>query len=412
MIRTTLLLFALTLSASGSLKLAHAQAVPVRADSARRPIVPGPDTSLVQGGVYNRPFITSSDRTSIGGYAEGNTNYFVEDGIGDGFSMELRRFNLFLFSSLGSRLRFISELEFEHGTEEIAIETAQLDFQLDRALVLRAGILLPPIGAFNQNHDSPRWEFIDRPLVSTRIIPSTLSEVGFGVNGRLAPGGVAMTYDAYLTNGLTDGVVLNDDGRTLLSAGKRPEMFGEDNNGSPALSGRVAAQRPRWGELGLSYYGATYNTFRLDGELVDEQRRLSIAALDFNTELRMVSVRGELAVARVDVPDDLSDLFASRQWGAHVDVVVPVWRPRMLGLRGAVLNAGLRVERVDYNVGTFRSTGQQIHDEVTAIVPGISFRPVPGTVFKANYRRHWTRDALGNPAALLGGYQVGFATYF
>lgn len=138
---------------------ANAQVDSVRADSARapRPAPPRqapPDTALVQGGVDNRPFITSVGRTSIGGYAEANTNYCVEGGVGDGFSMELRRFNIFLFAPVGRRLRFLSELEFEHGTQEIAIETAQLDFQLDPALVLRAGVLLPPIGAFNLNHDS------------------------------------------------------------------------------------------------------------------------------------------------------------------------------------------------------------------------------------------------------------------
>ncbi len=125
----------------------QAQADSVRADSTRaQPPAPPrqapPDTALVQGGVYNRPFITSVGRTSIGGYAEANTNYFVEDGVGDGFSMELRRFNIFLFAPVGRRLRFLSELEFEHGTQEIAIETAQLDFQVDPALVLRAGVLL------------------------------------------------------------------------------------------------------------------------------------------------------------------------------------------------------------------------------------------------------------------------------
>ena len=87
-----------------------------------------------------------------------------------------RRFSLFLFAPVGGRLRFLSELEFEHGTQEIAIETAQLDFQIDPALVLRAGIVLPPIGAFNQHHDSLRWDFVDRPLVSTEVIPSALSE--------------------------------------------------------------------------------------------------------------------------------------------------------------------------------------------------------------------------------------------
>ncbi len=39
------------------------------------------DTTLAQGGIYNRPFIGSISSTSIGGYVEGNTNYFVEDGV-------------------------------------------------------------------------------------------------------------------------------------------------------------------------------------------------------------------------------------------------------------------------------------------------------------------------------------------
>ena len=114
-----------------------------------------------------------------------------------------------------------------------------------------------------------------------------------------------------------------------------------------------------------------------------------------------------MATSRVDVPDDLTELFAERQWGAFVDAVAPVWYPRVLGLRGATVNAALRVEYVDYNVGSFVSTGLPIRDDVFAVVPGVSFRPIAGTVFKANYRRQWTRDLLGNPTARLGGYQFG-----
>ena len=119
-----------------------------------------------------------------------------------------------------------------------------------------------------------------------------------------------------------------------------------------------------------------------------------------------------MATTRVDVPDDLTELFAERQWGAFVDAVAPVWYPRVLGLRGATVNAALRVEYVDYNVGSFVSTGLPIRDDVFAVVPGVSFRPIAGTVFKANYRRQWSRDLLGNPTARLGGYQFGVATYF
>lgn len=370
------------------------------------------DTSMVQGGIYQRPFIVSAGRTAVGGYAEGNANYLVTDGVGEGVSFELRRFNVFLFSSVGRRIRFISELEFEHGTEEIVLETALIDFVVNPSLVVRAGILLPPIGAFNVNHDSPRFDFVERPLVSTRVIPATLSEIGFGVHGRLAPGPVALSYDAYLTNGLADGVLLNASGRTDLAAGKSEERFAEDNNGSPALSGRIAAQGRGFGEVGLSFYGGVYNTWRVEGVRVDEQRWLSLVALDLATELGPVSLRGEAALARVNVPPDLRELFAERQWGFHLDAVLPVWRPRIRALQSPVVSAVLRAEHVDLNRGRFDSTGLPIGDEITALTGGLSFRPAGGTVFRANYRWESSRDLLRNPASRTAGFQVGFATYF
>jgi hypothetical protein len=370
------------------------------------------DSTLAQNGLYNRPFIGSVSSTSIGGYVEGNTNYFVEDGVSEGFSMELRRFNVFLFSQVSQRIRFISELEFEHGTEEIALETALIDFQLGPALVLRGGIILPALGYLNQNHDSPRWDFIDRPLVTTSVIPSTLSEVGFGAYGRFSSGEVVLSYDAYLTNGLGSGVVGNATGRTDIASGKSPELFGEDNNGSPAASGRVALRHTALGEVGISYYGGYYNDFQVDGLEVDDKRWLGITALDFGGEVGPAAIRGEIALASVDVPPGLVEISGEGQWGGYLDVLLPVWRPRFLGYSDAVVTTGLRLEKVDYNTGTFSSTGSGIGDQVTAIVPGVSFRPTPGTVFRANYRYHWTTDFQGNEPARTAGFQFGFATYF
>lgn len=373
-----------------------------------------PDTTRrsVQEGIFNRPVVGSMDRTAVGGYIEGNSNYVVEDGLGDGYTMELRRFNIFLFSSIGSRIRFISELEFEHGTEEIALETALIDVAFDPAFVLRAGIILPPIGAFNVNHDSPRWNFIDRPLVSTQIIAATLSEVGFGAHGRLAPRGFGLTYDFYVTNGLGDGVILNAAGRTSLSDGKRAEAFAEDNNGSPAFSGRLAAQHRRLGEFGASFYTGIYNSYQIEGITIDNARRLTVVALDGTTQAGPVELRGEMAVASIAIPTDLRELFGHRQIGWHLDATMPIWRPMLRGFPNATLSADLRLEYVDRNVGTFSSTGGTIGDDITAVVVGASFRPVSGSVFKANYRRQRSHDLLNNAATHLGALQVGFATYF
>lgn len=399
--------------AVGALLMASSGVLHAQADTTRRPARAPGDSTTVQGSIYNRPFMASVGRTALGGYVEGNTNYFVEDGVGEGFSMEFRRFNIFLFSPVGPRLRFFAELEFEHGTEEIALETAQLDWQLTPSVALRGGIILPPLGAFNQNHDSPRWEFIDRPLVSTRIIPATLSEVGFGAYGRSRPTStLGITWDAYLTNGLGDAVVGNAEGRTSLAAGKGGAAFAEDNNGSPTLSGRIAMQHARFGEFGVSYYGGVYNRTHDAGVAVDPARRVDVVALDVGTSIGVVSVRGEAAIAHIDVPSGLEELFGSRQRGAHVDVVAPVLRGAMLGQRNASVNIGVRLEYVDFNVGQFHSTNRDIGDQITAIVPGVSLRPTSSTVFKANYRWERAVDFAGNAPARRAGVQVGFATYF
>jgi hypothetical protein len=385
--------------------LAFAAGTPLRAQD---------DSSSVQGSIYQRPFISSSGRTAIGGYVEANALYTREEGIGPGLSMELRRFNIFLFSSIGSRVRFLSELEFEHGTQEIALETAIVDFRLSSALVLRAGILLPPVGAFNQNHDGPRWEFVDRPLVSTEIIPSTLSEVGFGVNGRVSPAsGLTLTYDAYLTNGLGEGVVLNSTGRTHLASGKRAGQFAGDDNGVPALSGRLALRSRKLGEAGVSWYGTTYNTFRRDGVEIDECRGLSLLAVDVSTVLpRAIEVRGEAALARIELAPGMVEVVGDEQWGAHVDVIAPVYRLAGGPFRGGTVNLTTRLEYVDFNVGHFASTRGVIGDDRTAVTLGASVRPVAGAVLKLNYRREWAHDLLRNAATRSGALQIGVATYF
>ena len=182
--------------------------------------------------------------------------------------------------------------------------------------------------------------------------------------------------------------------------------------GSPAVSGRLGLRLPGRGEVGLSYYGGYYNSYRIEGAPVDEARWAGITALDVGADVGPADLRAEVAFATIAVPEGLVELFGSRQWGGHVDVLLPVWSPRIEGYSNAVVTAGVRFEYVDYNAGTFSSTGRPIRDDVTAVVPSLSFRPSAGTVFRMNYRYHWTRDFPGNPAARMAGVQFGFAAYF
>lgn len=124
--------------------------------------------------VYNRPFITVGKLpVSLGGYLEANWQHLATDGVSDGHQFQFRRLTLFVSSTVAKRLKFLSEIEFEEGGKEIAIEFAALDIELHPLLNLRGGIILNPIGSFNQNHDGPKWEFIDRPLSATQMLPAT-----------------------------------------------------------------------------------------------------------------------------------------------------------------------------------------------------------------------------------------------
>lgn len=139
-------------------------------------------SSMNMDAPYQRPF-RSPDRIplNLGGYLEVNSLYKEEEGISEGFSFQARRLTLFMSTPIARRISFLSEIEFEKGGEKIAIEFAALDVGFHPLFNLRTGIIMNPIGSFNQNHDGPNWEFVERPNVSERLLPATWSNAGFGV---------------------------------------------------------------------------------------------------------------------------------------------------------------------------------------------------------------------------------------
>ena len=73
-----------------------------------------------------------------------------------------------------------------------------------------------PIGAFNQNHDGPKWEFVERPDVAVNLLPATWSNVGFGLYGKTHKGNWVLGYEAYFTNGFDDSIIDNIENKTFL----------------------------------------------------------------------------------------------------------------------------------------------------------------------------------------------------
>ncbi|WP_420578331.1 hypothetical protein [Ekhidna sp.] len=366
--------------------------------------------------VYNRPFLQVGKLpVSVGGYIEADYGYIGEDGVTDGHSFRVPRMTLFVASSIHRKIKFLSEIEFEEGGEEVAIEFAALDISMHPLLNLRGGIVMNPIGAFNQNHDGPKWEFVDRPIAATDMLPATWSNVGFGLYGKYYMKEWAFGYEAYLTNGFNDAIINNGENRTFLPASKEnKERFEESSNGEPLLTGKIAVRHNKVGEIGLSYMGGIYNTYEKDGLILDDKRRLNVYAIDFNTTIPVTKtfIVGEWAWINIDVPSTFSQQFGDQQKGGFVDFVQPILTGDLFGFNNASFNVAMRLEYVDWNDGTFRETGGNIGDEIWAVVPAISFRPTAQTVIRLNYRFMEQTDILGNPPAKISGIQFGVSSYF
>lgn len=367
--------------------------------------------------IYDRPLSTiGTSNLSIGGYIESHWQHYSTEGVSEeGHQFLLPRMTLFISSAISERIKFMSEIEIEDGGSSLAIEFAAVDFEFHPLLNIRGGIIMNPIGAFNQNHDGPKWEFAERPVAMNQMLPATWSTVGFGTYGKYAKNLWSFGYEAYLSGGFDGAIIDNTTGKTYLPASKENvERWDKMASGQPTFTGKIAIKHRKVGEIGLSYLGGIYNDMFLDGEEIDIKRNLRIAAIDAQTELPWgTKLTGEVAHIWVQTPEYYSPEYGNQQIGAFVDIVHPIYQGSILGWENAIINIAVRGEYVDWNKGVMTEFAHtKKGDEMWSITPGISFRPGPRTVIRWSYKYREDRDFLRNPAEKTAGFTFGFSTYF
>ncbi len=366
--------------------------------------------------VYERPFLYNAyDRISVGGYLETHLEYKGEEGVNEGYSFDARRFTVFMSGQIAPRISFFSELEYEHGTEEIAIEFAAIDLQIHPALNIRGGVIMNPIGAFNQNHDGPKWLFVERPEMAVNLLPATFSNPGFGVFGKWRFGKTVLGYEAYLSNGFDGSIIDNEEGKTFLPAVKEnPGRMGGSGNGALFTSGKISLKNPVFGELGFSHLGGVYNRFEGDGLVLDEKRRMDAIALDYSKSFEKTStlLRAEFTRIFIDIAENYDESYGENQSGFYLDLEQVILNPELRAWPDAKVMVGLRFDYVDWNRDEFPFGQGEIGDELYAGSFALAFRPVSQTVLRLNYRRQLNVDLLNNPPTRGGAWFLGLSTYF
>ena len=357
---------------------------------------------FVAGGRGDRPYLANlAGRLAVGGYAEGHLRFERNDGVTEELTFEAKRFNLFFNSQISDFVRFGTELEFEDAAEEIILEYMTIDLLIHRAIAVRAGMILLPLGRFNLSHDSPRNPFTDRPFISTEVLSVALSQPGLGVFGIVPLRGTSrITFEAYAVNGFNERIFDSENGLRL------PEGRANFENGNRQLSlvGRMTVS-PRAGlDFGISGMHGQYNESTLDGETIDDGRTVSIGALDWEINRGVFQIAGEAAVASIEIPRSLEGLVATGQWGIYTDLILPFGEGWIATIPRSRFEAKARIDYVDFD-------RDLAGDDALRFSIGASFRPTSDTAFKLDYFRGRTHDRFNN-AAEQAGLRFSAATYF
>jgi hypothetical protein len=376
--------------------------------------------------VYAKPFV-AAPKAIVGGYMDiqyrAQSKGSIDNGYGGGTNgFDQQRFVPFIYADVTEHVKFASEIEIEHGIREetqeheFSLEFAHIDYLINEAINLRAGILLLPVGKFNLLHDSPLNDLTDRPLVSQFIIPTTLSETGAGFYGTIYPGRTSkLDYELYVTTGPCsydpNGNPRISEANGTMDSRQRTcnSTDGLDINNGKAVVGRLAFSPILGIEVaGSNYYGnggpnGNYNPLsitaidwtlqrgplELIGEAAWAYSRGNSRAISTNTlgvppgTLLTTPVTGQIGNSGPGIPPQRMNGFYVQGNYHFMPQFLTNLSPKRFG-EGSTLTAVIRYDRVNTNLDNSNGTGGWGNLEQISF--GLNYRPIEDAVFKISYQ--------------------------
>lgn len=263
------------------------------------------------------------DRLHVGGYGEVamSRNFYSDNYLrysepgkykGSHGRFDLPHVVIYLGYDFGKGWSFTSEIEFEHGGTESAIEieteeAGEYENEIERGgevaleqfyiqkeffpqLKLRAGMQVVPVGATNAHHEPNQFFGVYRPEGENTIFPCTWHEVSLSLSGRAGK----WSYMAMFMPGLDSERFGNQS--WIHDGSASPFEFKIANN--YAFAGRIDNYSVKGLRLGLSGYVG--NSFRNTLYPTDSEKNkgirgtVSILSFDFKYEGHGFLARGNV----------------------------------------------------------------------------------------------------------------------
>jgi len=325
-----------------------------------------------------------AEKTRIGGYGELHYNNLDgEGGAADKDEIDFHRFVLFLGHTFNERTRFFSELEVEHSIAgegkkgEIELEQAYVEYDLNENHRAKAGLFLVPVGILNETHEPPTFYGVERNPIEKDIIPATWWAGGAALSGQL---GGSFAYDLAVHEGLSTTAAKSykpRDGRQKTSEARGKNLAYTARvkwTGLPGVELGVALQHQTDITQGLDASAGSANLYELHGVL--NKGPFALRALYAQWDL---DGRGPAAIG-ADKQDGWyvePSFKLSEQWGVFAR----------------------------YNLWDNKA-GDTVGSKKKQIDAGVSWKPHPDVVLKADYQQQDNDDGKNQNGFNLGvGYQ-------
>jgi len=341
---------------------------------------------------------------SIGGYGE--IHFLHNPDKKPKNTVDAKRLILYFGYAFNEKLKFNSEIEWEHafvegGEEsgETAVEFAFIDYNFNEKLGLRGGLILIPVGIINEFHEPPTFPSVDRPYLERNIIPTTWRELGFGAYGKLGN----LEYRAYITNGLKP----NEEAGEKIEKGELLKGFRQNGfkavSDQMAFSGRLDYNLPYNLKIGASgFFGGVQD---------DKGKKLGTLNLISphlwwqygGWDVRFVGAYGATSGAdkisqeiSTNPECQLGDTtqctpFPKKFYGFYTQVAYDVLR--LLGISDQQLYVFGIYENYDTHASVPEGFEKPSGHKVQVFNVGLSYKPHPLIALKADYVRLSPKDA-------------------
>ena len=227
----------------------------------------------------------NNNKVTISAYAQIDYNQPIEGTKYNKGLLDVHRMVTTMAYRFNSRVRFLSEIEFEHAVE-VFIEQAFLSYRFNKHFNLKAGLILIPMGIINEYHEPPSYNGVERPSVDKNIVPTTWREIGFGFTGRLDD--ASLKYQIYLVNGFNgydgEGKFRGKDG---LRKGR--QKGAKSFSTAPNLSAKIDYYGLSGLKLGLAGYFGKSQSNLFDG-LDKSNRAVNVEADSSVINIAMVGL--------------------------------------------------------------------------------------------------------------------------